>query len=132
MKIPIKKLILMSGFLMLMCLSANSAAAQSDRLRNGVAVEGDAGSTYVSHFIRVRKGQTVTVSIKRRVAKDGNFNLIVSPDANFLETGKEIRGKTVSTRNTLTWTRRAGANGNYYFFLSAYPTTSYTIRVTLK
>lgn len=118
------KLVLIA--LVLMFLTAGFASAQ-ERLRNGVAVRGEiGGESHTDYFIRARRGQKITVVVTRRVAKDGNFNLSVTRG------GRGVRGRETNGRKQLVWTGRAAANGNYHFEMTAFPTTSFTIRVTVR
>jgi hypothetical protein len=72
----------------------------------------------------------MTVVITRRVKKDGNFNLTVSRggfDAEPVKFGSEK-----SSQKQLRWTGKIPATGDYYFYLTAFPTTKYTLLVTLR
>jgi hypothetical protein len=120
------KLILIS--LVLMFLTVGFASAQ-EKLRNGVAVRGEiGGEAHAKYVIRARRGQTITVVVTRRVARDGNFNLSVTRGAG----GQDVPGKETNGRGQLVWTGKARATGNYYFDMTAHPTTRYTIRVTVS
>jgi hypothetical protein len=109
-----------------MFLTVGFASAQ-ERLRSGVAVRGEiGGESHTDYVIRARKGQTITVVVTRRVAKDGNFNLSVTRG------GQDVSGRETNGRKQLVWTGKARATGNYHFDMTAFPTTRFTIRVTVR
>ena len=139
MKSGLKKLQTLFGALALAVLAAGFVSAQQQedkgvRLRSGgAAVRGFiGGESHNKYYVRARKGQTITVTIARRVKKDGNFNLTVSRSGDFMDAEPLGYGKETSGRRQLVWTGKARATGNYYFYTTAYPPTRYTIRVSVR
>ncbi|HEY0458611.1 MAG TPA: hypothetical protein VGC97_05615 [Pyrinomonadaceae bacterium] len=136
-KMKSTKLILIG--LALALLTAGFVSAQdgdAEKLRNGVAVNSEiGGESHGRFFIRARKGQTITVLVtpvgKRRnlVTKDGNFNLSVTRGS---IDGQEVNGRQTGGRKQILWTGKARSTENYYFDTTAFPTTRYRIRVTVK
>jgi len=142
MRLAVKNLILIFGASAAVFFAFHSASAQDERatkLRNGVWVKGEVGGDgHQSYFIHARRGQTLTVQISRKLRNsDENFNLTVSRNASFTDAQEVKFGKETSGKTWMTWTGKAPATGNYYFFLTGYTPDApniiaYTFRVTVK
>jgi hypothetical protein len=140
MKAKLKNLLIVVSVIL---LTATFALAQEDtspkqKLRSGVTVKGEVGGeAHQSYVLRVRKGQTITLQISRRVPKGGNFNLTVSRSADFFNASGVKFGKETSGRTFLRWTGKAPSSGNYYFYLTGHNPNdsgiiSYRLTATVK
>lgn len=129
----------MVSALILMFFAVKPAAAQEDttpkkKLRSGITVaDAVGGEGHNGYFIRVRKGQTISVQIARQVPRDGNFNLTVSRSANFFNAREVKFGKETSRQRWLGWKGKVPATGNYYFYLTGFaPADPNVIRYKLS
>jgi hypothetical protein len=134
-KLKNTKLILIGLALLLLTASFVSAQENPVKLRKGVAVKGVVGGDgHQSYAVRnLRRGQILTITIERRVPRDGNFNLTVSRGATFADGQSVNFGKETSGRQQLVWTGKIPRDGSYYIYLTGFnPSGSFQIKYTLR
>ncbi len=101
------------------------------RLKNGVLVKSTiGGEAHESYVIRVRKGQTLKVQTSWKGDRDRNVRFFVTRAADFFSSDTTIRG--TETYDGKNWQYKIKKTGNYYIYVTAYPTAEYTIKATVN
>lgn len=100
------------------------------RLKSGVAVKSTiGGESHDSYVISVKKGQILKVKIswKGNLRRNAEFFVSKSPD---FFAGKPIRGRETSDGKN--WQYKIRESGDYYIYVTAYPTADYILTATVK
>jgi hypothetical protein len=122
-------------------LTANTAAAQEDptlndttpkkRLRNQAVVKGFiGGESHDSYVIRAGKGRTMIVRISWRREGDNRAEFTISQSHDFFDSEPVKFGK--ESDNSRRWTGKIPRTGNYYIYVTGYPTAHYTLKVSVN
>jgi hypothetical protein len=123
-------------------LAAEVARAQDPqeymkRLRSPAIVKGlIGGESHDSYVIHARKGQTMTVEISWRLEPfdDQKYDTIaqfsVSEWPIFSDDG-QVKGAKASNDGKR-WTAKISRTGNYYIYVTGYPTVNYILSVTVQ
>lgn len=100
------------------------------RLESGVPVKSIiGGESHDSYVISVTKGQILRLKISWKGEPDRNARFFVSRSADFFS-GEPIRGQeTADGRN---WRHKIEETGDYYIYVTGYPTADYTLTATVK
>lgn len=107
------------------------ASANKIRLKNGVAVNSTiGGEAHDSYVIRVRKGQTLHIQTSWNGNRDRNVSFFVTRSADFFKSEKVERG--IETYDGKNWRLKMARTGDYYIYVTAYPTAEYTVKATVK
>jgi hypothetical protein len=107
------------------------------RLRSPAVVKSlIGGEDHESYVIHARKGQTMTVQISWTLARfdnekyDTNAQFTVSGWPIFSDDGR-VKGAKESNDGKR-WTAKIPRTGNYYIYVTGYPTVNYVLRVTVQ
>jgi hypothetical protein len=117
-------------------LTAGAALAQIDsvkkkRLQSPATVKGFVGGeSHDSYVIRARKNQTLKVQISWAGGGDKKAQFVISKSDDFF--AGDLLGGGSETYDGKTQTRKVPATGDYYIYVTAYPTAKYTLKVTVK
>jgi hypothetical protein len=116
-------------------LTAGAALAQVDsvkkkRLQSPATVKGFVGGeSHDSYVIRARKNQTLKVQISW-AGGDQKAQFVISKSDDFFA-GDLLEGGS-ETYDGKSQTRKIPATGDYYIYVTAYPSAKYTLKVTVK
>lgn len=122
--------------LTILFLTAGAARAQIDsvkkkRLQSPATVKGfGGGESHDSYLIRARKNQTLKVRISWAGGGDRKAQFVISKSDDFFA-GDLLEGGS-ETYDGKTQTRKIPSTGDYYIYVTAYPTAKYTLKVTVK
>jgi hypothetical protein len=123
-------------------LPADAARAQDQqeymkRLQSPAIIKGlIGGESHDSYVIRARKGQTMTVRISWRLEpfNDQEYDSI----AQFTVSGWPIFSSdggvkgAKESKDGKRWIAKMPRTGNYYIYVTGYPTVNYILRVTVQ
>src|SRR5262249_53058382 len=124
--------------------AADKARAQEDpppqeywkRLRSPATARGIiGGESHDSYVIHARKGQTMSVRISWRLEPfdDQKYDTIAQFMVSgwpFFSSDSLVNGK--ESHNGTRWTTKIPKTGNYYIFVTGYPTVRYVLRVRVE
>ena len=129
------------NILALLLLIANTAAAQENPtlkdttpkklLRSQAIVKGFiGGESQDSYVIRAGKGRTMIVRISWRREGDNRAEFTISQSHDFFDSEPVKFGKEFD--NSRRWTGKIPRTGNYYIYVTGYPTAHYTLKVSVN
>ncbi len=101
------------------------------RLKNAVKVKSTiGGEAHDSYVIRVKRGQTLKIQTSWKGNRARNVNFFVTKSADFFKSDEVIRGR--ETKDGKNWVLKMPETGDYYIYVTAYPTAEYTIKASVK
>lgn len=116
--------------------AAGSVSAQADRtpkkrLTSPATVSGYiGGEAHDSYVIRAQKGRTMTVNISWRRSGKNSSEFSVSRSANFYSSSPVKFG--TESNGGKRWRGKVPRTGNYYIYIVAHPTATYTLSVSIS
>lgn len=136
MRINARRVSLMLATMAIVLLAVNVAWAQEDktpkkRLRNSTTAKGlIGGESHDSYVIRVREGQTLTVSISWQRKDDNRAEFTVSESSNFFNASPVEFG--TASNDGKSWSGKIPKARDYYIYVVGHPMVRYKLQVTVK
>ncbi len=128
--------LIVSLAIILSAIAAGNVSAQRDRTpKKRLAIPATArgtigGESHDSYVVRAQRGKTLVVQISWQKDGDNRAEFSISRSANFFS-ASPVNFGTESSGGKV-WTGKIPQTGNYYIYVTGFPTARYTLRVRYK